>query len=200
MALIQITQPAVEPVTLEEVKAALHYDNDADDQDLADLIVAAREYVSGIKGTHGRTLITTTLELVLDEFPNDGCETRAIRLPLPPLQSVESIKYIDETGSQVTLDPSLYNVDVDSEPGWVDPGDAGWPATFRTINAVRIRYVAGFPPNDDSPPDPAGTVPKAIKRALILLVGHWKANPDAAGTEPDAVTRLLNAYRLYSWG
>jgi uncharacterized phiE125 gp8 family phage protein len=139
-----------------------------------------------------RALITQTLELVLDAFPPAG-----IFLPLPPLQSVTSVKYIDEDGVEQTLSTDLYDVDTDSEPGKVvlESGES-WPTTYDQVNAVRVRYVAGY--------GAASAVPEDVKTWMKLRVGTMYENREAiiTGTITSDVPRdfvdgLLDAVRIY---
>jgi uncharacterized phiE125 gp8 family phage protein len=113
-------------------------------------------------------LVTQTLELVLDAFPTGGIE-----LPMPPLQSVTSIKYIDDDGVEQTLGASLYSVDTDTIPGLITPAyDEEWPTDVRDqVNAVRVRYVAGF--------GAASDVPEDIRTWIKIRVGTLYDNPQA---------------------
>jgi uncharacterized phiE125 gp8 family phage protein len=117
----------------------------------------------------GRAFVTQTWELVIDKFP-----TMEIRLPLPPLQSVASIKYDDGGGSEQTLPQSGYEVDNISQPGWVVPATSGWPTNlWQGINAVRIQFVAGYPPGTGSPVDLAANIPRSIKQGMLLSIGSF---------------------------
>jgi len=165
-ALVRVTQPAEEPVTLEEAKIHLRVDATDEDALISSLIVSAREHVEGFQG---RSLVTQTWRLSLDRFPRG----RVIRLPRPPLQSVTSITYIDPDGNQQMLAPGAYDVDADSEPGRVVLKDsAGWPDTADMPSAVLITYEAGY--------GSARAVPQAVKQAMLLLIGHWHANRETA--------------------
>ena len=66
MAVVEITPPSIEPVTLEEAKLQLRVDSDFDDSLICDAIQAAREDCEG--ETH-RAFITQTWQLILDHFP-----------------------------------------------------------------------------------------------------------------------------------
>ena len=166
MALRLITAPAAEPVTLTEAKAHLRVDHTDEDALISALISAARTYCEQFTA---RAFVSQTWELVIDEFP-----TSEIMIPLPPLQSVESIKYDDSDGNEQTLGALDYDVDTVSQPGWVVPVTTGWPtSTWDGINAVRIRFVAGYDPGTDSPIDLAANVPQSIKAAILLHVGQF---------------------------
>ncbi len=198
MALRLITAPAVQPLTLQEAKDHLRIDyNDMDD--LIDAyIAAATSHVEGRHSFTGRALVTQTWELVIDHFP-----VHEIKIPLPPLQSVTSIKYDDSAGFETTLAANQYYVDDVSEPAWVVPITGGWPtAVFDAINSVRIRFVAGYDPTSDSPPDLAGNVPRAIKQAMLLYIGnfHEHREENIVGLTtmklPFAAENLLRPFRV----
>lgn len=190
MALTIITPPAEEPITVSEAKLSpsLRVDTATDDTAIGTLITAARKLAENYS-LHA--LVTQTIELVLDGFPDGG-----IKVPMPPLQSVTSIKYIDTDGTEQTLAASLYAVDTDSIPGMIVPAydETIWPSTRDEINAVRVRYVAGF--------GGAAFVPEDIKAWIKIMVGTMYDNPQAVvvGQTVQSVPRnfidaLLDDYR-----
>jgi uncharacterized phiE125 gp8 family phage protein len=122
------------------------------------LITEAREYAEGFMR---RALITQTWDLTLDWLPP------VIELPKTPLQSVTSLKYLDASGALVTLDPSLYRVDVASKPGRITPAyGTSWPTVHPVTGAVVIRFVAGY--------GAASAVPERIKQGMKLhIAGGW---------------------------
>lgn len=192
MSLTIVTPPAEEPVSLTEAKNHLRIDLTDDDSLISALIVAAREHAEAITR---RAFITQTLKLSLDAFPaNNG----PIYVPMPPLQSVNSLKYFDTDGVEQTLTEGAdFLVDAESEPGRITPApDTGWPATQSRPNAVSVEFVAGF--------GDASKVPQGIKQAILLMVGHWYENREAvtmqgnnAGELPMAVDSLLMMHRIW---
>lgn len=165
MSIRLITAPAVEPITLAQAKEHLRVDHTTDDNLITAMISAARDYCE--KWT-ARAFVTQTWELVVDEFP-----TAEILIPLPPLQSVTSIKYDDGAGVEQTLATDQYEVDTVSQPGWVVPITTGWPTSiFEGINAVRIRFVAGYNPSSNSPDDLVVNIPGSLKAAMYLYIGQ----------------------------
>lgn len=169
MGLSLVTPPEEMPVTLEEVKAQLSIQDADEDAMLESLIEAATAFFDGPNGDLcGRALKPQTWDLYLDQFPSND---KPIRIPLPPLISVESVNYIDpDTGNEVVLGVDEYEVDAVGTPfGWVAPADSSWPSTMETVNAVRVRFVAGYADNEDESPAET-TVPKGIRQAIILLV------------------------------
>jgi len=193
MGLSLITPCAEEPITASEAKASpsLRVATATDDTDIGVLIATARDMAETITR---RAFVTQTWEYVLDGFPTGG-----IVLPLPPLQSVTSIKYIDTNGTQQTLDALLYAVDTDSEPGLVVPAyGESWPSTRDEVNAVRVRFVAGY--------GDAADVPAAIKTWIKMRVGTLYDNPQALvvgqtvmNVPRDFIDGLLDGYRVITF-
>ena len=73
----------------------------AEDDVVLAIVAAARKRIE--RGTE-LALITQTVEVKLD---GSGA-AYALELPMPPLQSVESITYVDPDGAEQMLDPSAY--------------------------------------------------------------------------------------------
>lgn len=174
MALITITPPAIEPVSLSDVKTAARIDGTEFDTELSLIIPAMRMDAEHILC---RRLITQTVELVLDEFPS----TDDLALLLPDVQSVVSVKYVDKSGAQITLDPAAYSLDSDSTPCWLLVLTS-WPSTYDAANAVRVRYIVGYGPA-------ATDVPNNIRLWIIArsLAALDKKEPSAW------IDRLLDA-------
>lgn len=193
MALTLVTGPAGEPVDVEAAKAHLRVDIDDDDDLIGGLIVAARQHV---EAHTRRALMTQTWELVRDYFPAGG-----IRVPLPPLQSVESITYIDEDGGEGVVPAEDYLVDTAQQPGRIVlRNGASWPAvTLQEVGGVRVRFTAGYGDAED--------VPQGIKQAILLLVGTLYENREdtlvAQGVTvmriPFGVEALLMPLRVIQW-
>jgi uncharacterized phiE125 gp8 family phage protein len=162
MAIKQTAAPTVEPLTLEEAKNHLRVDDDIDEDDalINNFIAAARQDCEKFQN---RAYVTQTWELWLDAWPDKDY----IEIPLPPLQTISSVKYYDTEDTEATLSSDDYFVDAQSEPGRVvlNSGNS-WPGTtLRPANGVCVTFVAGY--------GDAGDVPKNIKSAILLLVGHF---------------------------
>lgn len=140
-ALNLITEPPVEPISIDEAKAHLRINFTDDDAYIAALIVSARLIT---EERTNRSFITQTWEYVLDNFPNSNI----IKLRKPKLQSVSSIKYKDVSNTEYTMDTSDYIVDTDSIPGRIILNwGKFWPVILlQPGSAVRIRFVAGYAP------------------------------------------------------
>ena len=88
----------VPALSLADGKEHLRITTDVDDADITKKIKEAQRRIERILGM---TLITKTLSLSLDAFPANAC---AIKLGLGPVQSIESLKYVDTDGVQQTWD------------------------------------------------------------------------------------------------
>ncbi len=149
-----ITQPTVEPVTADEVRRQAVIGANIDSQMIDLLISAAREDCEAITG---RSLGAQTVELVLDDFPSS-----TISLPRTPITEINSVKYIDTDGVEQTYEEANYDVDTGSMVGRIQPvSGTSWPETSDQLNAVRIRYKAGWTQE---------SCPKAIKQWILLRV------------------------------
>lgn len=193
MWLAHVTPPAEMPVTLDEAKRHLRVLNNAEDTLITALIAAATQHLEGRGGILGRALVTQTWDMRIDAFPRS--HKGRIELPMPPLQSVTWIKYVDAAGAEVTLPAERYVVDAQHMIGRVRPAyGTQWPSALDDEGAVRIRFVAGY--------GAAGAVPDPIKQAILLLVGHWWINREAVGEARGAhalaVEALTQPYRIHA--
>jgi uncharacterized phiE125 gp8 family phage protein len=184
MALQLVTPPATEPVTLDEAKLHCKIEVDDDDTLVTALIVAARQ---AAEHELERALITQTWRKTLDEFPD------AIELPRPPILAITSVKYFDADNVQITLSAESYQLDKESEPGWLLPAYGfAWPGTAARANAVEVIYSAGY--------GAAEAVPQAIKQWMLVMIKTAYDNREAlvpgAATPTPFVHCLLDRYRI----
>lgn len=184
-----VTPPSAEPVTLVEAKSHLREDGDGQDTLIESLITAARELV---EGSTGRVLMPCVIRQYFDEFDECGY----LRLSPVPVRSIASIAYLDTNGDEQELDQADCGVDVVSEPARLEIPNAGWPATYDVINAVWVNVNAGYAD--------AASVPRALKQAILLLVGHWYENREAINIGnivadlPLAVDSLCKRWAVYT--
>lgn len=187
-ALKLATAPTMEPVTLAQAKQHLRKTTDDEDALILALIVTAREQAESYTG---RRFITQTWDYFLDRFPY--CP-EVFEIPYAPLQSVSSVKYVDEAGAEQTINALDYQVDVKSEPGRIAPAyNKSWPSPRYQMNAVTIRFVCGY--------GLAAAVPYSISAAMLLIIGELFSNreetvPGSVAELPRAVDSLLAPYRV----
>lgn len=166
MALKLITPASVLPVTLADVKTSCRFDPTDLDDDITAMIADAARLV---EHESGKALMPQTWELTLDAFPD------AIELTRVPVASVTSLKYVDAAGVLRTLDPSAYALDNADDLyglGYLVPAyGTTWPDTRDEINAVRVRFVAGFAD--------AAAVPSHLKRQVKIFVAMMLDDPTA---------------------
>lgn len=155
------TAPTEEPLTLAEAKLNLRVDHTADDDLITAIIVVARQWCESFQN---RSYVTQTITLKMDKFPCCG-DYDEIVVPRPPLQSVTSIKYVDEDGAEQTLSSDVYDVDTYSEPGRIGLANSqSWPGVRGDLNGIEVIYIAGYGDADD--------VPDRFKRAMHLIIAH----------------------------
>ena len=181
-----VTEPTVEPITTAEAKLYLKVDISDEDALIAELIKAARIMAENYTG---RQLVTATWELYLDEFPE------VIELYRCPVGSVTSIKYYDSDNVLQTLSTDYYTVDAVSQPARIaEAPDYAWPSTEDRVNAVIVKYDAGY--------GLAASVPEPFKVAIKLTVGHlYETRQDVTKDKmhelPLGAKHILNFYRVY---
>ena len=132
-----VTAPAVEPCTKVEVGVEGRVTIAAELTRLEGYIVPAR--VSAATLTN-RAICTQTWDLVLPAFPG------VIEVPLPPLQSITSITYLDPAGTSTVLAATAYTVSIPlgdfAAPATIEPAYGYvWPATRNAPNAVTLLTV-----------------------------------------------------------
>lgn len=209
--LSEITPAAVLPLTLNECKAHLRVPDTENNEDA--LIMAylrsATEEIDGRDGTLGRALCTQTWKYTLDCFPRATRFRRhgSLVVPLPPLQSVTHVKYIDTAGVQQTWDSAKYTV-TGTEPNNYAPGlitpvwGEVWPSTRDVPEAVEVQFVCGY---IDANNNTQNAVPESIRNALLIMMAHRYENRQetvmgiSVAKIPNSAEDLLARYQVYEW-
>lgn len=203
-SLKRITSPAIEPVSVADVKLHTHIDYDVEDDIIAAWIKSARIMAEDYQR---RAFIAQVWELSFDDYPE-----LPLALPRAPLMGVSSIKIYDTANAETVLysaedDPLTtteestttpetnadFYIDESAEPARVGFSyNATWPSTtLRSLDSVKIRYVAGYGIH-------ASDVPANVRDAIMLYCAYRNENR-AAETEaaPPQFFNLLNQDRLY---
>jgi hypothetical protein len=213
-----IVPPGAEPITVEEARMHLEAqsygesDTDpADDAQIADWIIAAREFAESFTGL---SFTQRTLEIALDEFPRARAHgwglTRSgfgggrsssrvappIELPMGPVVEIVSIQVGEE--SDGPMDAAAYVLDDYATPHAVRATGASWPSVPAVPNGIKIRYVAGYALDSS---EGGELVPRQAVAAMKLIIGHLYANREdstetALQTLPNGAEALLRPLRV----
>lgn len=199
-----VTPPAAEPVALTDTKLHARIDTTADDTLVTALITAARQWTEQYTG---RAIINQTWQLAMDVWPAaneewwDGVRdgpisglerTTFVSLPRPPLVSVTSVQYFDNTDTAAVWPASNYFVDTVRQPGRLALRlGATWPVPSRLTNGIVITYIAGYGSDGT-------TVPEPIKTAIHQLVTHWYEHRGEAtvGSNGRGMSSAFNAVNV----
>jgi uncharacterized phiE125 gp8 family phage protein len=157
---ILVEGPAVEPVSLSEMKAHLRLDHDGEDDLVAGLVTAARQMV---ETAARRVLISQSWRVMLHAFP----QSRFAPLPVSPVIAVDAVRVFDADGIATDLAPDGFETDSLSDPPRV------WfvetPSPGRARHGIAIDVRAGFGP---APHD----VPATLRLAIKIVVARWFEN------------------------
>lgn len=183
-----------------------------DDTHLRLLIAVAQQAIEPPNSWVGRAFGVQTLEVVTDDFCAIDSQG-VIPLPHPPIASIVSITYEDRSGVVQTVPPANYRSSLEGILCGVRPAPGlSWPATSRSPDAVRIRFVAGYA--DDSPELLPAKQAVALSvqslRSLArediflkresangIVEKEWTVSPQAERLMQSAIERLLLPYRIY---
>lgn len=161
MAYKLTTAPATYPVTLEQVKMHLKLPSSyvAEDERLNFFIKAA---TAAAESYTGRQLCTANYTLYLDSFKP------VIYVDKCPVTTISAIKYVDQNGSEQTVDAANYVADTVSEPARIVPREnKSWPSTASQPNAVIVELTAGY--------SDVSQIPQTIVWGILLMIGDlWQ--------------------------
>lgn len=201
-SLLRLSAPALEPVSLPEIKTHLRIDGSAEDTMLGGLIVAAREWAENYTR---RSFIGQNWQLTLnaDEF---GAST--LSLPRAPVLALQSFSVADGQGGQTAVPLSTFVLLPSTDGAQLAlAANAAYPAPFTSLASYVVNYRAGYG-------EAAADVPETIKLAIKQLVAHWFEHrgeaalvPARSGNTHFAITSvplvimaLLDAYKVRSIG
>lgn len=211
MRLVLLEPPVNEPLTAAEAKERSNIGSEVSDVVMEAYITAARQRIDGADGWLGRALITQTWEGFLDQWPIDYDDGR-IMIPLPPVQSISSVSYLDADGLAVVVDRSAYQLVQGQRPYLIPAFGVAWPAVGTRAGAITITFIAGYGDNGSDVPEPirtaislaCGLLSSMSTRRLSVALEREEGIGEtryAVNTNPSevidlAVENLLSTYRI----
>lgn len=194
-------------VFFDTIKARLRVGSDGDAA-LEGAIKAAYALINGPAGLIGRALLSETWDYTIDGFPS-----APIRIPLPPLEEVVAVRYVDPAGDEQVVAEDRYRIVKGTPARVVAAPGLCWPAVQCGIGSVTIRFKAGYGETIDDIPAPIVTAITLQARHMLSLgeqslflrsekvegVGEQQFTvSDVAGKAiGQAVADLLQPYRVY---
>ena len=197
---LQITAPSIEPVVVADAKAHLRVDVADDDILITGLIMAARQRAESYTQ---RSFISQQWRLYFDYNTQHGTtpmlhdrnpDHNVIRLPAPPIISLDAFEYLSAATTWTAVDPSLWHYDAG---GMRIVQDDVLPEPYTYRSSFRATYTAGYGTTADK-------VPMAIQLAIKTLTLHFYENreaftPNAMQGMPAAGESLLQPYKIMSY-
>jgi uncharacterized phiE125 gp8 family phage protein len=172
MGLVSITpeEDLIPALTLEEARMQLRITptfgtsppSHPEDPLIRGAVLAAMGELEGPTGWLGRTLTTREWRLTLPAF-----QAGRMVIPLPPLQGVSAITYLDKDGAEQTMDAGDYRAIPTMTAGYVElTHGKSWPSPGQArSDAVGVTFTAGY--------GDAEEVPALIKQYLKARLGFY---------------------------
>lgn len=179
-AFLPLSILAAGPVTLDTMRTYLRVDGRDDDDMIAAVLAAARDYV---ERRCGRLLCPQIWRMRLDAWPAD----RRITVPLVPFRSVVAIRVYDAAGIAVSLRLSDSVMSGNSEPAWIAIANA--PEPGQAQGGIEIDVEAGYAAASD--------VPAALTLAIMRVAARLYEQRGDAETKLDdeGLDALIAPYR-----
>lgn len=169
-------------------KAEHRITNNAENTRIEHAIKEAYHRLDGPSGWLNRAVLTQTWKGVLERWDD------RIEIPLPVLQSVDSIRYRAQAdGAWTVLSTDVYGIDLYGLVGKVyRKKDQSWPDVYSDEpGAIEITFTAGWGTGAQVLAAAPG-----MRKALKLLAGHYFYNPTPTFVEP----RLVEVPRKIHYG
>jgi len=178
------TAPAIEPVTLEEVKLFGRIDGTEEDDLLTSLIISVRE---NMELYLRRSLIEQTITMYMDYWPGN-----VVQLPRPPLISITSVSLLDESDVETDYDSDNYYTMLTAVPGeLIIKSDASIPTNTsnRERGGYKIIFKAGYG-------DTTNNIPSPIRNGIKEWVIDAYENRVVSDLPSDRIMRKLSPFRV----
>jgi len=155
------------------------------EDDLIDSLV--KSAVRTIEREARIALLTQTWTYYLDRILNK------IELPRPPLQSLTSFYYYNDSYTEYEVDSDLYQVvaELQDQPGFILKNtNSVWPVYTSNGNGIKIIYLAGF--GDD-----ASDIPDDLILAVKSLACHYFENRESSEEIPTGIKDIIDSRKIY---
>lgn len=185
MDLVNIAAPAqaeiLALVPVATIKAEQRFLSTSEDAIIEDFIVQAYQWFDGPHGWLRRAILPQQWTYYRGDFPRQQVRpmfpypfltdaAAPFQIPMPPLASVQSVTYVDDTGTMQTVDPSVYQVvNSDVDFGMIAQAfGQSWPVFTPKNRAVAVNFTAGYAD--------AAHVPAPIIRGIRFLANAFFMN------------------------
>lgn len=179
-----VSAPAVEPLTLREIKRHLNLADQFERDDHLLFHQLMPQVRQEAEGYCNRAFITQGWAMTLDSPPAE------ILLPRNPVQSLTGVEYEQADGDLVAVEADDLRLVADQEPAIVHVVyPKPWPSD-RGHNrfTVRVEWVAGYGDTGDS-------VPAGLKGCLLRMIeAYYRFR--GQGELPETLYWALDAYRV----
>lgn len=160
-----VTQPELEPVSVDDLKSHLRLLDDHEEDDVLDMLRrSAREMFE--KTTDGRIVLPTEFRQNFTCWPYTywPYTAGALRLSLGNVTEITAVLYVDENEEEQELED--WTVDLTGTPAIVYLPTGDYPSLSATRpRPVSVEYTAGWAT--------LAEVPRAVILAIKLLAAHW---------------------------
>lgn len=164
MSVTLMAPPALEPVSLAQMKDHLRVEHSAEDTLISSYITSARLH---IEARLAKLLITQDWRINFDSLPSG----KVVELPLAPILALNSVSYYTQQAGPTLIPAVDYSIDLNSmRPKFSLHLQR---QNLRAFGAYELEVSAGYGPAVED-------VPADIRHALKLLVAHWFENREAA--------------------
>lgn len=197
-ASLRITAPAIEPVSVSDLKEHLRMWEEDKDRYLANLITEARTEFEDLTNI---ALISQTRKVALDSWTGQpapwwdgvremavtelqGGHNRHIDMPVFPIISVDTMTVYDTDSNTTSVTiADVFDVDLLSKPGRLTlKFGATWPIATRANNAIEITYTVGYGTDVED-------VPASLRRAVKQMAGYLYTNRGSGCSAAEAFTK-----------
>ena len=184
---VRVAAPVEYPVSILEAADHCRVTNDLEASQLEGFIAAATAHLDGYAGILGRCLITQTWRQDFNDWTD-------VRLPFTDIKS-PSIIWRNALGVSSPVAGADFYVE-ENHLGAHVRFVSGWSAPSLPMTGaapVSVTFTAGYGGAED--------VPRSIRQAILLMVGHWYSNREAVTdgaltAMPLSVDALITPHRL----